>query len=98
MPRRDTSTKWVFPRCVLTFCRAVGAAAGAQRIPPVRVDILMGIPGVRFDQAWEHRNEIMFDKLVVRFISKDDLLKAKRAAGRPQDLIDAELLANSSSE
>ena len=67
-------------------------------VPPVRVDILMGIPGVRFDQAWERRNEVMFDELMVRFISKDDLLKAKRAAGRPQDLIDAELLANSSSE
>lgn len=63
-------------------------------VPPVRVDILMGIPGVRFDQAWERRNEVMFDELMVRFISKDDLIKAKRAAGRPQDLIDADLLSS----
>ena len=27
-------------------------------VPPVRVDVLMGIPGVEFDTAWERRVEI----------------------------------------
>ncbi len=27
-------------------------------VPPVRVDILMGIPGVQFDEAWERRVEV----------------------------------------
>jgi len=62
-------------------------------VPPMRVDILMGIPGLEFDQAWNRRVEIDFDGLMVSFISKEDLIAAKRASGRPQDLIDANTLA-----
>ena len=61
-------------------------------VPPVRVDILMGIPGVEFEAAWVNRNEVEFAELSVPFISKEDLITAKRASGRPQDLIDADLL------
>ena len=61
-------------------------------VPPVRVDILMGIPGLNFDEAWERRSEVDFEGLPVVFISKADLITAKRASGRPQDLIDADLL------
>ncbi len=63
--------------------------------PPVRVDILMGIPGVEFEAAWEHREIIVFDDLPVSFIGKTDLIKAKRASGRPQDLLDAQSLEDS---
>lgn len=61
-------------------------------VPPVRVDVMMGIPGVRFDEAWARKVEVDFDDLTISFISREDLIVAKRAAGRPQDLIDAELL------
>jgi len=64
-------------------------------VPPVRVDILMGIPGIEFDGAWQKRVEVDFDGLPVPFISKEDLIKAKLASGRPQDLIDADLLSSS---
>jgi hypothetical protein len=62
-------------------------------VPPVRVDILMGIPGGDFEQAWRNRNDVDFDGLVVHFISKQDLIKSKKASGRPQDIIDADLLS-----
>jgi hypothetical protein len=62
-------------------------------IPPMRVDILMGIPGVDFENAWKNRNEVDFDGLIVYFISKKDLIDSKKASGRPQDLIDADLLS-----
>lgn len=61
-------------------------------VPPIRVDILMGIPGIPFEQAWPNRLEVDFDGLPVYFIARQDLITAKRASGRPQDLIDAELL------
>lgn len=61
--------------------------------PPVRVDVLTGIPGVTFEEAWVRRVEILFDDLKVNFISKEDLIAAKLAAGRPQDLLDAENLS-----
>ncbi|MCL4529276.1 MAG: nucleotidyltransferase [Chloroflexi bacterium] len=62
-------------------------------VPPVRVDILMGIPGIKFEEYWNRRMEVDFDGLKVVFISKQDLITSKRAAGRPQDLIDADLLS-----
>lgn len=60
--------------------------------PPARVDILMGIPGVAFDDAWQRRVEVDFDGLSVAFIGREDLIEAKRAAGRTQDLLDVEAL------
>jgi predicted nucleotidyltransferase len=62
-------------------------------VPPVRVDVLMGIPGINFDECWNRRVEVDFDGLKVVFISKPDLIVSKRAAGRPQDLIDVDLLS-----
>jgi len=63
--------------------------------PPVRVDILMGIPGIDFNGAWARREEVQFDELNVKFISKMDLIASKRSSGRPQDLIDADILLQS---
>ncbi len=62
-------------------------------VPPLRVDILMGIPGLQFEEAWERRIEVDFDGTPVAFISRSDLIIAKRASGRPQDLIDADNLS-----
>jgi hypothetical protein len=67
-------------------------------VPPVRVDILMGIPGLTFENAWERRVEVDFDGLSVFFVSKSDLLTAKRASGRPQDLLDVDLLSQAGEE
>jgi len=61
-------------------------------VPPVRVDILMGIPGAVFDEAWPRRLEVDFEGLLVPFISRQDLIAAKCASGRPQDLLDVEQL------
>jgi len=62
-------------------------------VPPIRVDVLMGIPGIQFEECWNRRVEVDFEGLKVIFVSKQDLIVSKRAAGRPQDLIDADLLS-----
>ncbi len=49
------------------------------------------LPGVDFDMAWERRIAGVIDEvtgLTAFFISKDDLIASKLAAGRPQDLAD----------
>ena len=67
-------------------------------VPPIRVDVLMGIPGVEFDSAWRRWAEIDFDGLPVAFISREDLIAAKRASGRPHDMIDIQHLLGSFDE
>ncbi|MCX7011318.1 MAG: hypothetical protein NTW86_01900 [Candidatus Sumerlaeota bacterium] len=65
--------------------------------PPFRLDILMSIPGADFESAWARRVEAMLDNLPVYFISREDLIRAKEASGRPQDRIDAENLRKADS-
>jgi predicted nucleotidyltransferase len=64
-------------------------------VPPIRVDIMMGVPGVVFPDAWERREEVELGGLRVPFISRRDLITSKDAAGRPQDVIDADALRRS---
>ena len=67
-------------------------------VPPLRLDVLMGIPGVEFEPAWRRRVEVDFDGLLVPFISRTDLISAKRASARPQDMIDVHALLQSDDE
>ena len=60
--------------------------------PPYRIDIITSITGVEFENAWANRWVIDVDGLQVPFIGRDDLLKNKRATGRPKDLLDVEYL------
>jgi len=60
--------------------------------PPLRVDIMMSIPGIEFDQAWENREFVELDDLTVYFISRSDLIRSKEASGRPQDKMDVDKL------
>jgi len=69
------------------------AALGPDEIlymgkPPVRVDLLRSIPGADFDEAFTRRVETEWDGVPVLVIALDDLIAAKRAAGREQDRLD----------
>ncbi len=56
--------------------------------PPYRIDILTSIDGVDFEDAWERRLSIDIDGLHLNVIGRDDLLRNKIAADRPQDRAD----------
>lgn len=55
---------------------------------PLRVDIMMSIPGIEFNAAWGNREVVELDDFKIFFISRSDLIRAKEASGRPQDKID----------
>ncbi len=57
-------------------------------VAPVRVDILAGIDGVAFQDAWNRRVMAEVDSVKVPVLSLVDLAANKRAAGRPKDLVD----------
>ena len=61
-------------------------------VPPLRIDVLTGIDGVEFSDAWPDRFSSTFGNVPVFIISRHHLITNKRAAGRLQDLADAEQL------
>ena len=61
-------------------------------VAPVRIDVLTAIDGVEFDDAWSRRVESRFGGHPVFVLSREHLIKNKRASGRLQDLADVERL------
>ena len=62
--------------------------------PPVRIDILMTIEGLTFDEAWPNRQNGDFDGVPAMFLAAADLITNKTVSSRPQDLLDVESLKN----
>lgn len=63
--------------------------------PPIAIDILCDIDGIEFEPVYARRETVTIGPatgLAAPFISADDLIANKRAAGRPQDLADVEAL------
>jgi hypothetical protein len=60
--------------------------------PPTRIDLLKSIDGVRFETAWRNRVRVRLGTVTVNLISREDLIRNKRASGRAQDLLDLSVL------
>lgn len=56
--------------------------------PPLRIDIVTSIDGVKFSEAWGRRDTSVYGSQQVNFIGKQDLITNKRASGRGIDLQD----------
>lgn len=57
-------------------------------VPPGRIDVITDIEAVAFDDAWPNRVMIPLDGLQVPVLGREELLRNKRAVGRPQDQAD----------
>lgn len=55
-------------------------------VPPVRVDVIMSLDGVHFQDAWASRVRGEFEGSAVWFIGRDHLIQNKTASGRHIDL------------
>lgn len=58
----------------------------------VETDIHPFVKGVSFDEVWKNRVKAKFGDTFVWFASLDDLIKMKKAAGRPKDREDLKYL------
>lgn len=65
-------------------------------VPPERIDILTSIDGVLFDEAWQSRIQLIVEGITVAYLGREQLLKNKRACGRPKDLADVAWLEQQS--
>jgi hypothetical protein len=62
-------------------------------IPPNRIDVLNSIEGITFEEAWPGRvQSTSWRRSDVWVIGLDDLIRNKRAVGRPTDLADVDKL------
>jgi predicted nucleotidyltransferase len=55
---------------------------------PLRVDLLRSIDGVSTDDVLKNAVPTTWEGTPIRVIALDDLIANKRAAGRPQDMVD----------
>jgi hypothetical protein len=58
----------------------------------VETDIHPFVKGVSFDKVWANKIKAKFGDTFAWFASLDDLIKMKRAAGRPKDIEDLRYL------
>lgn len=62
-------------------------------LAPVRIDIISGLKGgLHFSSAWSKKETDNAGGVPVHFIAKDDLIRSKKAVGRPQDKADINAL------
>jgi hypothetical protein len=94
--------------CIIEALEAFGAPVAAHGItvedlakpdtvyqiglPPRRIDLMTGISGVQFADAWPARITVELEGAQIPCIGLSDLVKNKRASGRKKDLVDLEIL------
>ena len=61
-------------------------------IEPNRIDILMGMENINFTDAWKRKTKTIFGNEAMYIIGIQDLIKAKKQAGRARDNVDLEVL------
>jgi len=59
---------------------------------PNRIDLLTGISGVTFDEAWATRSQAELEGIAIQLIGRAALLRNKQCTGRAKDLGDVEEL------
>jgi hypothetical protein len=77
----------------LSICDLIEADTVLQLgLPPRRIDLLTGLSGVNFADAWRDRLVVKIAGLEVPFIGRSTLVRNKRATGRLKDQADLEAL------
>lgn len=66
-------------------------------LPPRRIDLMTTLSGLDFEAAWERRVTHRVGARDIPFLGREDLVRNKRASGRPKDLADLAVLERGSS-
>ena len=62
--------------------------------PPVQVELINAISGLSFEEAWNQREIGDYVGVSIPVISRENLVKNKRASGRPKDRLDLDELGD----
>jgi Nucleotidyltransferase of unknown function (DUF6036) len=58
----------------------------------IRIDVQTSTPGITFDCVWQNRKKLNYRGQEFFILSREDLIKSKKASGRKVDLEDVMLL------
>ncbi|MFA5689210.1 MAG: hypothetical protein WC959_08705 [Kiritimatiellales bacterium] len=61
-------------------------------VPPVRIDFVTSIDGVKWEDAWTGRVPGTYAGVPVQFLGRTEFLQNKKVSGRLKDLADIEAL------
>lgn len=61
-------------------------------VEPIRVDIMMNIPNIKFSYAWKRKTTASFNGIKINIIGINELLKSKEKTKRDYDIKDIENL------
>ena len=62
-------------------------------VEPIKIQLMNFADGIDFEAAFARRNILEIEGIEVSVVSKDDLIRNKKAVGRHKDLADVERLA-----
>lgn len=63
---------------------------------PGRIDLITSITGLSFEKVWRGKEKGYYRQTKVYYIGRKELIRAKELAHRPQDIVDLDLLRNTS--
>jgi len=61
---------------------------------PIQIDIINDADGINMNDCYKRKKIVNIDGIDISIISKEDLVKNKKASGRSTDIADAEKLEN----
>ncbi len=65
---------------------------------PIQIDIINQASGIQFEECYPRRETVMVEGMELSIISRQDLLRNKKASARYRDLADAEFLEDNLAE
>ena len=63
-------------------------------VAPVRIDILMGVSGIKFVTAWKNRKRTRYGGMPINILGIRELIYSKKRTKREQDILDIKKLSN----
>ena len=63
-------------------------------VAPVRIDILMRVSGIKFENAWKNRKRTRYGSVSINILGIKELIYSKKKTGREHDISDMKKLTN----
>ena len=63
-------------------------------VAPIRIDILMGAAGIKFENAWKNRKRTRYGGVPINILGIKELIYSKKKIKREQDVLDVKKLSN----